>query len=83
LPSLDSLEIERADVTVLFRPPTRPNTFLQTRIAKLGRNDDPENAVRFLLPFLTDSKKMKVQLFTRTREQASILCELTKYCRLL
>ena len=73
---LESLGIERPDLLVLFRPPARPNIFLQTRPANLARLADPDKAVSFLLPFMCDKKELKVQLFARTREQANLLCKL-------
>ena len=73
---LESLGIERTDLLVLFRPPARPNIFLQTRSANLARLADPDKAVSFLLPFMCDKKELKVQLFARTREQANLLCKI-------
>ena len=73
--SLESLDIDRSEMRVLFRPPSRPNIFLQTRLASLSRLSDPELAVQFLLPFVCDDKRLKVQLFTRTREQANLICK--------
>ena len=57
---LESLGIERPELLVLFRPPARPNIFMQTRPANLARLADPGKAVSFLLFFMCNKKELKV-----------------------
>jgi hypothetical protein len=71
-----ALDIERTDLKVLFRPPTRPNTFLQHRPMKLGKLDDPDDVLMFVLPFMVAKEGgLKVQIFAKTKEQTSLICE--------
>ena len=67
LESAGALGISREKLKIHFGSPARPNIYIQTRDIKLSYKDDPDEALSFVVPFLTNEKNPKIQIFVKDK----------------
>ena len=59
--------ISREKLRIHFGSPARPNIYIQTRNIKVSYKDDPDEALSFVVPLLTNEKNLKIQIFVKDK----------------